>query len=203
MIRDSHADDNGFYAVHSLYFDDYYNSCAFDNDMGYGKRYKWRIRYYNDDCSSLFLEKKEKLNNLCHKKMCRLSLEEYKNIISGDIIEMIYQTEKNLLKEFCFDISTRLFTPKAIVDYYRKAYVEPISNVRITIDRNLCGSLDMDGFLSRDYLRVPLIENGDSVFEIKFDDILPDYIKWSAYNNTLQQMTFSKYYLCRSTLERN
>ena len=203
MIRDSHADSNGFYAVHSLYFDDYYNTCAFDNDMGYGKRYKWRIRYYNDDHSSLFLEKKEKLNNLCHKKSCRLSLEEYHDIVSGNVFDLLYRSEKSLLKEFCVDINTRFFTPKAIIDYHRKAYVEPISNVRITIDRYLSGSLATERFLSGDYLTVPLIDTEESVYEIKFDDILPSYIKWGAYDHNLQQTTFSKYYLCRSILERN
>ena len=35
---DPHAGEDGRYTVRSLYFDDYWNSCYYDNENGIGKR---------------------------------------------------------------------------------------------------------------------------------------------------------------------
>ena len=57
MEGDSHTSD-GTYLVRSLYFDDRYNSCLMDNENSIDKRYKYRIRTYNNDLSTIHLEKK-------------------------------------------------------------------------------------------------------------------------------------------------
>ena len=62
LERDSHAGEDGRYGVHSLYFDDLYNTCASDTQSGLGRRYKYRIRYYGSKPEYLRLERKEKLN---------------------------------------------------------------------------------------------------------------------------------------------
>ena len=58
------------YNIHSLYFDDYNNTCAFDNDAGSSERFKWRIRYYDDNSDYIKLERKEKYDDLCYKESC-------------------------------------------------------------------------------------------------------------------------------------
>lgn len=200
---DENADNNGMYIIKSLYFDDYNNSCIFDNDAGLGKRYKWRIRYYNNNSSKLVLEKKEKNKGLCRKQSCILDLDDYNRVISGRTNEVLLNAKNDLLKKFCVDIMTRVFAPKIIIEYERTAYVEPISNVRITVDRNISASKQVSMFLEGGYTKIPLMDTDTHVFEIKFDDILPSYIKQAAFTKTLQQTTFSKYYLSRSILERN
>lgn len=57
MEGDYHTSD-GTYLVRSLYFDDRYNSCLMDNENSIDKRYKYRIRTYNNDLSTIHLEKK-------------------------------------------------------------------------------------------------------------------------------------------------
>lgn len=204
LSLDIHANKtNSKYIIHSLYFDDYTNSCLFDNDAGLGKRYKWRIRYYDNDLSYICLEKKIKFYGLCLKKSCKLSLNQLENILLGNIQNVLYSTDNSLLKEFCIDSITKLFKPKVIIDYERTAYVEPISNVRITFDRNISASLELDKFLSRDYIRYPLLNRNTHILEVKFDDILPSYIKQATHVENLKQTTFSKYYLSRKILERN
>lgn len=202
-MLDKHSNDNDKYIIHSLYFDDYTNSCMFDNDAGLGKRYKWRIRYYNNDLSYICLERKEKYNSLCHKDSCQLSLEEYEKIINNDVSELFWNTDKKLLKEFCVQIMNRLFRPKVIIDYERTAYVEPITNVRITFDRNISASKDVNRFITNDYTKYPLLQKNRHILEVKFDDILPSYIKQATHIEDLSQTTFSKYYLSRVKLERN
>ena len=41
---DSHAGENGMYQIRSLYFDDYYDRCYYENENGTDPREKFRIR---------------------------------------------------------------------------------------------------------------------------------------------------------------
>ena len=203
LSYDEHINNNGIYFIHSLYFDDYANTCMKDNDAGVNKRYKWRIRYYNNNLDYICLERKEKNNGLTRKKMCQISMNEYINIINNNMFEVFWNTNYELLKEFCFDISTRLFRPKIIIDYERCAFVEPICNIRITFDKSITASKEVDKFLIGNYTKTPIQNINENIMEVKFDDILPSHIKQATYLNSLEQITFSKYYLGRSMLERS
>lgn len=196
---DEHAKD-GIYVIHSLYFDDLNSTCMRENDAGSFSRFKWRIRYYGEEKSYITLERKEKLFGMCRKKTCRLSLDDYEKIISNQISDLLWSTDNKLLKLFCVDILDRRFEPKVIIDYERKAYVELVSNVRITFDMNISASNEVDKFLDGGYLKYPITNKDEHVLEIKFDDILPSYVKQATYIGTLRQDNFSKYYLGRQLL---
>lgn len=198
---DKHAGASGIYEIHSLYFDDYQDSCAWDNNVGTDVRFKYRIRYYGTDLNTLHLERKEKLHGLCTKLSCRLSVEQYHDILGGDAQNVFWNTEEPLLKQFCMDIMTDFFEPKVIVDYQRTAFVEPISNVRITLDQNITASNEISSFLESDYMSYPLLEPGKHILEVKFDDILPGQLKRCLCTDFLVQTAFSKYYLCRNLIQ--
>ncbi|MDO4305010.1 MAG: VTC domain-containing protein, partial [Bacillota bacterium] len=104
LPHDSYAGENGKYEIHSLYFDDYKDDCARENVAGEGKRFKYRIRYYGNNSDQLWLEKKEKLNNYCHKRQCPVSAGEYWSIMEGKAMDVFWNTKEQLLKEFCIDI---------------------------------------------------------------------------------------------------
>lgn len=201
LEHDSYAGENGLYEIHSLYFDDYKDTCARENVAGEGKRFKYRIRYYGKKSEKLWLEKKEKLNSYCYKRKCALSVYEYQLIIEGNVFDVFWNTKNQLLKEFCVDIVTKRFLPRVIVSYEREAFVEIISNVRITLDYNISASDEIDKFLSGDYFRVPILEKEKHVLEVKFDDVLPSCIKAVLQANILGQQSFSKYYLGRVALQ--
>lgn len=198
---DSHSNGGNFYEIHSLYFDDYKNTCARENEGKVSKRYKYRIRYYGADKGVIKLEKKEKLYGRCHKESYRLSQEECMLLMDGQAGEVFWNTNSKLLKTFCVEIMTRDFRPKAIVDYERTAFIEPISNVRITIDRNISVSDETECFLDGGYLKIPLQSPNTHVLEVKFDYILPGYIKQIITNDKLLQTNFSKYYFGRKKLQ--
>ena len=201
-----HTDMNAnkeIYNIHSLYFDDYNNSCAFDNDAGASIRSKWRIRYYDEDLGFIKLERKRKKNDLCYKESCRLDLKQFEHLANGDVSDILNNCEERLLKEFCIDILTKRYVPKIIIDYERTAFVDPILNVRITFDKNISGSLNTDRLMERDYLKFPIQEKGEHILEVKFDDVLPGYLERLIHESGLQRNTFSKYYLGRLVLERN
>ncbi len=197
---DPYIPPNGRYLIHSLYFDDYRDVSCYKTEAGISIRHKWRIRYYGDDLSYIVLEKKEKIESRCYKKRCLISLEEYNKIVSGNILDIVYDTDKELIKELARDIMLYNYEPKLIVDYERIAYVEEITNVRVTFDMKISSSYEIDYFLDGDYLKYYYNENGFSVLEVKFDDILPSYIRNIIESFNFRQQTFSKYYYGRKII---
>lgn len=194
LVPDSHG-ACGKYAVHSLYFDDLFDSCARDTEMGVGLCYKYRIRYYGDTPELIRLERKEKKWGRCRKFSCVISTQQFEQIMSGQIEEVFWNTDNKVLRRFCTDIWKRGFRPRIIVDYERTAYVEEISNVRVTLDTNIEASDDVAHFLDGNYISIPVLETGKHVLEVKFDHILPAYVKKLVYVQTLQQTSFSKYHI--------
>lgn len=201
MDLDSHTPEGGRYIIHSLYFDDYKDTSVYTTDSGLSRRFKWRIRYYGNDLSYIVLEKKQKLESRCHKKSCRLTVEEYENIVSGDLTELIFSTDKKLIKELAIDMLTHDYRPKVIVDYERIAYVEEITNVRITFDMKISASYELDKFLDGDYQNFYVLPSGLNVLEVKFDDILPSHIRNIVESFNYNQTSFSKYYYGRKILD--
>lgn len=198
---DFHSNKTGKYEVHSLYFDDYKDTCAKENEAGVSRRFKYRIRYYGSNTDILKLECKEKMDGRCHKKSSFITKEIYEKILAGKADELYWETEDPLLKKFCIHMMTRFFAPRIIVDYERSAYVEEITNVRITLDKNISVSDEVGNFLTRKYISCPIQERSEHVLEVKFDNILPGYIKNLVTNKNLQQSSFSKYYLGRLKLQ--
>ena len=203
LNRDTHADSNGTYVVRSLYFDDRKYTCAMAVNAGASCRFKYRLRYYSDDMSTLHLELKEKKYGRSHKSSCLLSGEQFFKLIKGDIWELFWQTDSTLLKKFCIDIGTRGYSPKVITEYEREAFVEPNLNIRVTIDRNIFASKNVEDFLSGNYSsKYPLQSTGMHVLEVKFDELMPSYIHQLIEMAGLIQTSFSKYYIGLKTVIR-
>ena len=87
--------------------------------------------------------------------------------------------------------------PKVIVEYVRYPFVERNGNVRITFDEAVSSSNEFNKFLERNIILRPILQNGEGVLEVKWDEYLPDYIKNAMQLDTLLWSSFSKYYLCR------
>ena len=200
MKADAHGDVDNCYSVHSLYFDDYRDSCYFDNDIGTNRRYKYRIRYYNDDAEHLRLEQKEKRNGLCHKNACPITREQYFQLCDRYGMEAFWESNDTLLRRFCIDKAKKLFTPKVIVSYERRAYVLYDGNIRITFDRNISVSDEIDRFLAGDFQRRPVHPKGTHLLEIKYDNYLPEYVKAALPAMGFVQTAFSKYNAGRRTM---
>jgi hypothetical protein len=183
-----------------MYFDDYMNTCIKQNDAGIGIRSKWRIRYYNNDSDFLRLENKEKYNSFCHKRTCILTKSEYDDIVQGNPEKLFWETEKELLRVFCYKIIADGFHPAVIVNYSRKAFVEPMTNTRITFDKNVMASYDYDKFLDGEYCRIPVSDYNKEILEVKFDEVLPSYIKNIVQATQLDQQAYSKYVLSRKRM---
>ena len=147
------------------------------------------------------LEKKEKIEGRCHKKSCKITIDEYNQIVSGDLTDLIFETEKKLIKELAVDMLIHNYKPKVIIDYERIAYVEEITNVRITFDMKISASYELENFLDGDYQSFYVLPSGMNVLEVKFDDILPSNIRNIVESYNFKQGSFSKYYYGRKIID--
>ena len=94
-------------------------------------------------------------------------------------------------------MNTKLLHPVTIVEYERIPYICQYGNVRVTFDMNISSSVCFDSFFNDRISKRPIMPPGMHLLEVKFDEYLPDYIYNALNLGTLQQTSYSKYYLCR------
>ena len=94
-------------------------------------------------------------------------------------------------------MQTKLLRPVQIIEYNRTALIEPLGNVRITFDQNVCGTGEINTFFEDVIPAIPILPEGQHILEIKYDEFLPDYIRKMVNTGELQQISFSKYYFAR------
>lgn len=192
---DAHAGPEGIYNIRSIYFDDLQNRYFFENENGTDPREKFRIRTYNASDSRITLECKKKERSMTHKDSCQLSKEQYQKILEGSLSAS--HVNSTLLEKFYLLQEQRHLQPKVIVAYTRTPFVYTFGNVRITFDRNIGSSTDLSAFFDP-YLPVrPILPLGKNILEVKYDELLPNFLYEAMNLGSLRQTTFSKYYLCR------
>lgn len=196
LSLDSHVGENGSYSIRSIYFDDIYNTCYHENENGTDPREKFRIRIYNCNAQRISLELKQKENSKTLKLSCPISKEDCNLIMNGKIPEIQNDTPY-LLKKLVSKMQYSDLKPVCIVAYERVPYIYKIGNVRVTFDRNIRSSSDIKGFFSNSTAFRPVMEKNINMMEVKFDELLPDYISSLLQTGLLRQTSFSKYYLCR------
>lgn len=196
IAPDSHVGPGGQYRIRSLYFDDYYDSCYVENEIGSDPREKFRIRIYNANTSRIRLELKRKEHSMTQKLSCPLTLEQCRQLMQGRPLppDPAYPP---VLQKLNLLMRTRLMRPKVIVEYDRVPYVEALGNTRITLDLNISSSNRCSEFLEPAIARRPVMPAGMHVLEVKYDEYLPDYLYRNLQLNSLRQTAYSKYYLCR------
>lgn len=195
MRFDSHAPE-GIYRISSVYFDDMDESGYYAVDDGLDLKRKYRIRIYNGSDEVIRLERKKKRDSRAHKKTCLLTREEADRLIRGEYLRDLSGKDE-LLKEFTAETMMKRLRPVIIVEYDRIPYVYDAGNVRITLDLNIRSSTDIGRFFTGTDFRRAVLPKGMQLLEVKYDGILPDHIRDLFSDLSLQQISFSKYYLCR------
>lgn len=200
--RDAHARE-GIYAVRSVYFDDYHNTYFYENEDGVTPREKFRIRMYNADTEHIVLERKRKDNSRNRKDSCPLTREQCQAILDGSFSWAVLEQgsyreeQRSLIQNFFVKYSGSLLRPKVIVAYERTPFVYGTGNVRITFDRNIAGCAEVADFLKPDIVVRPVMPVGEHILEVKYDELLPDFLYNAMQLGHLRQTAYSKYYICR------
>lgn len=193
---DTHAGENGMYQIRSLYFDDYYDRCYYENENGTDPREKFRIRIYNGSKERISLELKKKERGKTLKLSCPLTEEQCRTLMKGEVLPDS-KDYPPVLQKLLLLMKTTLMRPKVIVEYDRVPYVYQLGNVRITLDKNISSSNCLENFLDKEIYKRPIMPAGQHVLEVKFDEYLPDSIYRVLQLDSLRQTAFSKFYLCR------
>lgn len=195
LKRDTNSQGKS-YSITSLYFDNCYNQAYKEKINGEATRHKYRIRYYNNDLSYIKLERKSKINQITTKVSVPLSVEEVKKIYNRDL-DFLLTKNKYLYHEFYKQLKHGLLKPKVIVKYDREAFIHPVGDLRITFDRQIKTANMQTNILSNDQYFVDALEQGQSIVEIKFNGVLPDFIRSLIQSGHVMQASSSKYIFSR------
>ena len=187
------------YNIRSVYFDDYFNTYYSETAFGVDNRIKIRIRIYDKKDEMIKLEIKEKLNGFTKKNTCLIDKKICDKLISGTYLEE-NECHNDLLKQFNILMKTRMLKPKVIVEYDRYVYINEVGNVRITFDRNIRTSTNIKLFFENNIYPIPVLEENEHIFEVKYDNFLPSYIKNILEEKNLEKTSFSKYNASVDTL---
>ncbi len=196
MEYDKHVGDEKRYGIRSLYFDDYQDRYLYDNINGNDPREKFRIRIYNHQKTYICLELKKKEHGKTKKLSCRIDEALCREIMQGLPIDF-GAVDSDVYRKFCLLQNTRLLRPKIIVEYDRIPFVYRDGNVRVTFDINICSGNCIAGFLDDNIVARPVMPSGRHILEVKFDELIPDFIYSAIQTEGLRQTTYSKYYMCR------
>lgn len=199
LQEDAHAPTPEGYRIRSVYFDDLDDRALDQNLDGVDDRVKFRIRLYNGDTSFIRLEVKRKKAGLTSKEDCMLTREQTEAILSGSY-PAITPEMPSQLRYLLTEMNTRLLRPKAVIEYSRLAMTGHPGNVRVTFDTDIGCTADCTRFLEPHMPLLPLLPSGKAVLEVKYDELLPNWIAQSIELGNLQQIAFSKYAYARLLL---
>ena len=200
LDKDPFSKEEG-YLVRSLYFDSYDDECLHEKQSGTIFRKKYRMRIYDCNDEKVKFEIKYKYNNQILKKTATITKDSAKKIIVGDYSELL-SYDNPILNKIYIEFSTKVYKPKVVIDYFREAYKWNLFNIRVTLDRNLASNNSNYDIFSPNLCTTPVILEGKQILEIKYDRVLPDYIKDSLQIvDSFERSAISKYDLGRRFLK--
>lgn len=196
LVMDSHCVGGRPYVIRSLYFDDIDDSAFYDKQAGVMHRDKYRIRIYDHSDKVIFLERKRKLGDLIQKSSVPITRRLCEQLADGDPAGL-YKSRNPLLQDMYVQMRTRLLRPKVLVDYRREAYLHPAEDVRITFDLSLRTGLSSIDLFNPDVPTVCPHDRNVEILEVKFNNVLPEYISGLLSGVEAERSAVSKYVLCR------
>lgn len=198
LWRDPNGDENNEYHIRSLYFDTVFDTALRDKLDGDQNRDKYRIRIYNFSDRVIKLECKTKVGSLISKHSLSIPRDLCEQLMAGDPTGL-ESTRSGLLGDVFREMTTNLLHPVVLVDYVREAYLHPAEEVRITFDKQLRSGLSSTDLFNPHVPTVPPFDNGETILEVKFNRVLPPYIRdlLTTYCQNAVQSAISKYTWCR------
>ena len=201
LTPDKHTVSPEGYRITSLYMDDMYDTSYYEKLSGDTNRKKYRIRAYNYDPSFVSLECKEKKQSKINKTSVRIDKSVFDRVLVNDFDPFFGREDELSRTVFSLNREKEL-KPSVVVDYVREAYTHPLSNTRITFDKELACGITTNDFFSRDYKSGFIFPHNEVILEVKFDEYLPTMIR-QMLSIGYRPLAASKYMLCRDYLKNN
>lgn len=187
---------NGCYMVRSQYYDSISDRDLCDNLDGVMEKSKIRVRIYSPKDNVAKLEHKCKSGSDGIKKTVLITKEEAL-MMEQHKYDFLLEKEDELAWRLYTKMTEQVYFPKTIVEYDRTAYLYPASDVRITFDRNIRGSVNPYGIFEENPAYVPLLDAGMGVLEIKYNDFFPYALKQLLCGFDFSAEAYSKYSMSR------
>ncbi|WP_281886211.1 polyphosphate polymerase domain-containing protein [Paenibacillus sp. YYML68] len=184
------------YHIRSLYMDDYGEGALYDKINGVFSRRKYRIRIYNKSDKIIKLERKSKFNEYVAKESATLTREQVDRLLEGDV-SWASSAPRGLLQDFYLDVKHGAMKPSVIVDYVREAYIDELSDTRITFDKQLASGFHHVDLFDAELPTWPAVDDNRYILEVKYNAFLPHSIRALVQMETHQRSTISKYVLCK------
>jgi SPX domain protein involved in polyphosphate accumulation len=197
------AMENHEYTVRSIYFDTAHFDYYYEKIDGYKIRKKIRIRGYNEKIgdSTVFMEIKRKFKEPIEKDREKLTFEVMKRLMAGEGARAYGDMEDdhgvNGAGKFLYHVYRNNLKPVVLVIYDREAFFDRFKpDVRITIDKNLRSIAypSIDDLYSEE--KVVTSNKGNFIFEVKFIDHFPGWLRPITGRLGLIRQSASKYVFC-------
>lgn len=189
----STINDDGFYHVASIYFENNSLNSYFDKLNGIAKRVKLRLRYYPlSKVKDYKIELKYKFFDKIVKKRTNIKKALLSSIFEkNSTIKDLEQKDEVLLKFLNFKKINNFF-PFIRIDYNRIALIGRVDkNVRITIDQNI-KCCRFTGDLSK-ISNISVFSPGASILEIKTSGYFPFWLTYLVKKYSFKKNAISKY----------
>ena len=104
-------------------------------------------------------------------------------------------------REVCSLAGGKGLKPSVIVDYDREVFIHPVSNVRLTFDKALHAGISSSDLFDPSALTLPVFDDGSVIFEVKYDDVLPAFLRGIISSAHGPRLALSKFTLCLDKLQ--
>ena len=201
LIPDTNWNSSGNYKLESLYYDT--DDLKFYWEKADGSRYrkKLRIRRYVDqnwnfdENSKVFVEIKEKVDEITEKRRVKMTYKEAKNLVEKWIIPEHKEQDKAVIDEIYILAKQNSLKPKAITSYDRQAFFGTNSEIwlRITFDTEVFykrNDLFLNNKNKKDW---NIVEQNFTIMEVKANSEIPEFILKFLEENNITPTRFSKY----------
>lgn len=204
LRADANADQEAYYPIVSLYYDNAERDCYWEKIRGLRSRRKLRVRIYGTVDGKLppttFIEVKHKYEGRGVKRRVRLPLEEALRVGEGKYPTVpLDSVDKRTVNEIINDlVGRRGFRPVMVMRYDRRAYASTDSalGLRVTYDTgiayrldNLIPMTDDRGFKPENFMH----PDGISVLEVKIAGAIPYWMSRLIAGAGCKLQSHSKY----------
>jgi hypothetical protein len=202
LVPDEHGEDNGRYALASLYYDSPDFRCYREKLDGVRLRRKLRIRRYETDEvftdeTLVFVEIKQRVDRVTQKRRAILPYSDALRLCNDRQIPEHAPEDKATIEEIYAFLWQYNLHPASLVHYTRQAFVgtEYDIGLRVTFDTSLSFQ-SHPLHLHEQSSALPMLPAHVVVMEIKVNERIPYWLVEMIAAHNLQMVRVSKY--CRS-----
>lgn len=195
MLQDPHNGTHG-YMIRSLYFDTIRDGDFFEKQAGVELRRKVRLRCYDPGHDFAMLELKQKQGSNQLKRSLKVTREDAQRLIQCDYSPLLKYSEPFAAEMYAL-MQTRVYRPKTIVQYNRKAFIAKENRIRLTFDNSIVSTESSFDLFSESLNMSPVLDPYEVVLEVKFNGFLLSYIRGLINNVDKSELSVSKYVLAR------